>query len=101
MISLINDKMTDIYQINCKFCRKTGPAIIASLNRLKGTKLQCCNCSRPEKGWKNMKTLKKFDFDAEFARAEKELEENEKNQLEKEEKEDRQSNTVETNPNST
>ena len=48
-----------------------------------------------------MKTLKKFDFDAEFARAEKELEENEKNQLEKEEKEDRQSNTVETNPNST
>lgn len=48
-----------------------------------------------------MRFLEEWDFEAEFARAEKELEENEKNQLEKEEKEDRQSNTVETNPNST
>ncbi len=37
--------------------------------------MKCCNCSREEKGWKNMRFLEEWDFEAEFARAEKELEE--------------------------
>ena len=60
--------------------------MISRLSRAKGCKMKCCNCSREEKGWKNMRFLEEWDFEAEFARAEKELEEeNAKKELEEEE----------------